>query len=144
MRLPQTAEYAVRGMAYMATLDNETAIRAKDLSEATSIPVYYLSKIMRRLVVSGLVESQKGHGGGFKLNRLPHEINFLDILSSVDYVAVADRCVFGWGACNTERPCPLHPVWSTLNEVFFEWAKTTTLADVGPWVPLSQHIQTPT
>ena len=73
-RFTQTAEYALRAVTHMAMTKSGGPMRAADLSEAMGIPIHYLSKIMRRLVSAGLLESQKGHGGGFRFARDLSEI----------------------------------------------------------------------
>jgi Rrf2 family protein len=132
MVLSQTAEYALRAMAWLATAPTDEPTRAKDLSAATGIPTHYLSKVMRRLVLAGLLNSQKGQGGGFLLSRPPREIRFLDILTAVDAFPGAGHCAFGWGECDEIHPCPLHGSWSRLNEQLQSWAEGTTLADILP------------
>ena len=82
---------------------------------------------MRRLVLAKLVESKKGHGGGFRLAWLPKEILLREVLDAVDYDLDPDRCAFGWAECDPEQPCPLHPAWSEMKESFNHWADTTTL-----------------
>lgn len=129
--LSQTAEYALRAMAWLATHNDVTPIRTRDLARRTRIPEHYLAKILRRLVVAGVLESRKGVGGGFTLARPPDEIAFADVLAAVDYLPGQERCLFGWGACNPDDPCSLHPAWISMNEAFREWARTTTLADLG-------------
>ncbi len=81
MLVSQTAEYALRVMAWLAISSPDRAVRAADLSKSTDIPVHYLWKILRRLVVAGVLTSQKGKGGGFRLARPPDEIRFTDILA---------------------------------------------------------------
>ena len=103
---------------------------AKALSKATGIPQHYLSKIMKKLVESGLVRSRKGHGGGFVLAKPKKEIPYLDILAASGYESHPNRCVFGWGECNSEAPCPLHDSWVDLNDAFKDWAMKKTLIDV--------------
>ncbi|MFZ4578817.1 MAG: RrF2 family transcriptional regulator [Myxococcota bacterium] len=131
MHLPQTVEYALRAMTYMANLPADRAVRARDLSVATGVPVHYLAKLLRRLVVAGLLKSQKGHGGGFVLAQPPRFIRFLDVMMAADFTPNPVHCAFGWGACKTDQPCPLHSSWSKLNEALCDWAATTTLADVA-------------
>ncbi len=114
----------------MATLPEDTPIRAQDLSEVTNIPLPYLSKIMRRLVEAGLLRSQKGHGGGFKLAQPLAEVRFVDVLNAIDYAVEPSSCVFGWGQCSSTNPCPLHPFWKNLKDEFTQWAEHYTLADV--------------
>ncbi len=130
MLLPQTAEYALRAMAQLAAMPSDAPVRAKDLSRTTEIPPEYLSKILRRLVLAGLLHSRKGHGGGFSLALRPQEIRFMDILAAVDAYPTHGRCVFGWGDCNSIRPCPLHDTWLGMSDAFRDWATNTTLDQV--------------
>jgi Rrf2 family protein len=131
MVLSQTAQYALRAMAWLATVPSDEPMRVKDLSIATGIPSHYLSKVMRRLVLAGLLTSQKGQGGGFLLSKPPEEIPFIDILAAVDAYSTAGHCAFGWGKCDEVHPCPLHGSWSRLNERLQSWAEGTTLADIA-------------
>ncbi len=131
MVLSQTAEYALRAMAWLVTTPTGEPVRAKDLSAATGIPTHYLSKVMRRLVLAGLLLSQKGQGGGFLLSKAPEEIAFIDILIAVDAYPAEGRCAFGWGECDASHPCPLHGSWAGLNDRLRSWAEGTTLADIA-------------
>jgi Rrf2 family iron-sulfur cluster assembly transcriptional regulator len=135
MLLSQTAEYALRAMASLATAPKGQPVRAADLSRATGIPAHYLSKVLRRLVLADLLESQKGQGGGFSLSRPPREIAFVDILSAVDAFPTQGRCAFGWGQCDAADPCPLHKSWSHLNERIRDWASGTSLEEIANLTP---------
>lgn len=130
MHFSQTAEYALRAMAYLAAWGDGQALNAQVLSEGTGIPLAYLSKVLRRLVRAGLLESQRGHGGGFSLRRAPGQISLHDILQAVDALEPPNRCVFGEPACDEAQPCLLHPAWSRLKTLFQAWATETTLADL--------------
>jgi Rrf2 family iron-sulfur cluster assembly transcriptional regulator len=130
MLLSQTAEYALRAMAWLSLQSRSEPQRARDLSAATQIPLHYLSKILRRLVLAGLLTSQKGQGGGFLLAREPEAIRFQDILTAVDALPDEDTCAFGWGTCGEENPCPLHGAWSEIKQAMQDWAQNTTLDSV--------------
>lgn len=130
MLLAQTAEYALRAMAALASMPGDAPVPAKELSQATDIPPQYLSKVLRRLVLSGLLVSRKGRGGGFRLAHRPRDIRFIDVLAAVDASPPHGHCVFGWGACNAAEPCPLHDAWLGMSESFHDWAMSTTLAEI--------------
>lgn len=137
--LSQTAEYALRATTWLAVCPPGTALRSSDLSRATGIPDHYLSKILRRLVIAGLLSSRRGQGGGFELARPPDEIRLLDVLHAVDPSIERGRCAFGWGACDAKAPCPLHAAWAPMGDSFMEWAATTTLASARPPHPDRQR-----
>lgn len=115
-------------MTALAIKRDNAPVNASDLSAETGIPVHYLNKIMRRMVGAEFVVSSKGHGGGFKLGKPASRISYLDVLKVAGYNVEDKRCVFGWGECRSDRPCPMHDSWSSLNGNFITWARTTTLA----------------
>ncbi len=123
-----TAVYALRAMAVLAELPPGDSLRSGDLADQTGVPVHYLAKVMRRLVLAGLVRSRKGHGGGFALARPARKITFAEILSAADAAVEPGRCAFSWKRCDPKKPCPLHSVWSKLQETVDGWAQRTTLA----------------
>lgn len=130
MWLPQTAEYALRAMALLARAPAGALLGGQDLAERARIPSPYLSKVMRRLVVAGLVLARRGRGGGFTLSRPPASIRLSDVLEAMDVQVSARKCAFGWSACRDDRPCPLHPLWVELSARQRRWAEETTLDSV--------------
>lgn len=129
--LSQTAEYGLRAMVWIAAQPPGEPLLARDVSAGTGIPVEYLSKILRRLVLAGVLESRKGRGGGFTLSRPAETISFRNVLEAVDAYPVEDRCAFGWGVCSRSRPCPLHSSWEAISDAFQKWAAESHLGDSG-------------
>jgi len=141
MFISKTAEYAIRAMSAIATLPDGAKVRASDLGRATGIPNPYLSKILRRLVLAELLDSQKGQGGGFSLSRPPAEILFIEILNAVDALPADGRCAFGWGNCDQLMPCPLHGAWSRISRHIVDWGNQTNLAEVATAAERDQRVQ---
>jgi Rrf2 family protein len=129
--LTGTAEYALRALAALADCAPGESLRTVDLARRTGVPEAYLAKVLRRLVSHDILRATKGHGGGFALARSPDRICFVDVLEAVDSMPLENRCAFGRPRCSPADPCALHPVWSRLKEAFLDWARSTTLADVG-------------
>ncbi len=130
MFLNQTSQYALRAMAGLIVADQNGPMKSKDLAQTTEIPSHYLSKIMRKMVEAGFVESKKGHGGGFILKKPLEQIRIIDVLNAAGFDMDEQPCVFGWDQCSDCNPCPLHPVWKRLKESFNEWAFNTTMEDI--------------
>jgi Rrf2 family protein len=117
-------------MAYFALYGAKEPLRAKDIAKEVSIPVFYLSKILRRMVEAGLLSATKGHGGGFLIAKPPSKISFADILEAIEGDISEPVCVFGWDACSDKSPCILHEHWKQMRHSFHAWANRTTLSDV--------------
>ena len=117
-------------MATLASLPAGAALSARELSEFTGIPRHYLSKIMRRLVLGKLVSSRKGHGGGFALARPAKKIRFAEIFKVADFEFDDGECAYGWGRCDPNNLCPLHPTFRSLRNSVSAWLEGTTLDQV--------------
>jgi Rrf2 family protein len=131
MLLSQTAQYALRAVARLSALPAGAAARSRDLSDETGVPGHYLAKILRMLVQAGLLVSEKGHHGGFRLKHPASAIKVADVLFAVDEGLELKDCAFGYSRCDPKSPCPLHPIVSQLNDSVREWADRTTLAAAG-------------
>lgn len=125
MYLSKTVQYAFRCFAHLVSLEPGQTVRSKELSEQTGVPRPYLSKVMRQLVVHGLIEAKKGHGGGFRLSKPAAEIRFIDVLDAVGYKLAPDGCIFGKSNCPSEGHCPFHTDWCQLESLFGKWASNT-------------------
>lgn len=132
MLVTKTGEYALRAVSCLSALYSEAAVSVAELAQLTEVPPSYLSKIMRKLVVAGLVEGQKGHGGGFRLAKEPARISFADVLQAVGAELWEEGCGFGWGRCNAKAPCPLHDQLTALRRELDTWACDSNFGGVVP------------
>jgi Rrf2 family protein len=102
----QTAEYALRAVVSLADSGGQP-LTTQQISELTRVPPDYLSKVMQALGRFGLVESQRGKHGGFKLARAASRVTILDVLDAVDPLPRIRSCPLhlkGHG----RQLCPLH------------------------------------
>lgn len=100
-----TTEYALRAAVHVASLRGGSA-SSERVAEATKVPAGYISKVMRDLVVAGIVTSQRGPKGGFTLARAPESITVLDVVNAVTPIHRITSCPLGHpGHLNL---CPLH------------------------------------
>jgi Rrf2 family protein len=89
-----TAEYALRGIVYLAT-NREGLWSSQAIADATKVPPKYISKILNDLVSAGLIISRRGPNGGFALAREPEQISILDVVNAVDPIRRIETCPLG-------------------------------------------------
>lgn len=98
-------------MIFIASLNTDEPILAKQIAGALSIPREFLNKVMQRLVKAGFLVSVKGPGGGFLLAKDPKDITIFDIVKAIDGVEWFDSCLLKVGRCDEENPCAMHEFW---------------------------------
>ncbi len=104
--ISQTAEYALRAIAYLAKSPDDLHI-TREIAEATKVPSGYLAKVMQTLVKAGLVQSRRGLGGGFTLNSSTEDISILDVVNAVDPLQRILSCPLALPE-HRDSLCPLH------------------------------------
>ena len=126
---PQTAEYAVRAIAFIASATGTAPVRVKDIARATHIPANYLSKTLNHLARVGLLKSARGPLGGFALALPPEEIS----LGSIAEIFSGDdqqQCILGGGRCGERQQCALHRRWLPVATQVREFLDQTTIAQL--------------
>jgi len=83
VRISAKADYAVRAALELAAAE-DPPVKGERIAEAQSIPLKFLENILGDLRQSGLVVSQRGPEGGYRLERPPEEITVADIIRAVD------------------------------------------------------------
>lgn len=104
--ISQTAEYALRAVVTLGS-QRGGSITTQQIAARTRVPAGYLSKVLQALGRAGLVEGQRGLGGGFALARPMNEITVLDVINAVDPVQRIERCPLGRPE-HKHRLCALH------------------------------------
>ena len=74
MHLTQFSDYSLRLAIYLACRP-ERAVSAEEVSRAFGISRHHIVKVVLTLTELGVVEAQRGRGGGMRLAMRPEEIN---------------------------------------------------------------------
>ena len=87
MKIKGSLEQAVCILLVIAHTKGHAPVKSYTLSERLGLSDSYLKKIMRQLVVAGLVDSEAGKKGGFVLKRAPKNISLLDVFEAIESTA---------------------------------------------------------
>jgi Rrf2 family protein len=88
MAYSQAFTQAVTIVVYIAVKmnfeDSSKYLATKYISDKLDIPVPTLNKVLKSLVISGIIESKEGAKGGLMLARDPKDITLLDVFKAVE------------------------------------------------------------
>ena len=129
--ISKTGIHATLALAFLARLEPGSFAGAAQIAEAVGAPRNYLGKLLKQLAETGLLESQKGFGGGFRLSRAADKITVYDILEPIDRVSKWNGCFLGKTRCSDNSPCSVHRRWSKIRDDYLSFLKETTIADVA-------------
>ena len=135
IRLSRLADYGVVLACQMA-VKVDCCHNAFDLAAATGLPAPTVSKLLAALARAGVLVSQRGAKGGYRLARPPAAITAADIVSAVDGPIALTVCIeHGAGACDVESLCPTRSGWRRINDAVRDAMKSVSLAELAFAVP---------
>ncbi|HEY0583311.1 MAG TPA: Rrf2 family transcriptional regulator [Chloroflexota bacterium] len=130
MHVSARADYAVRAMAELAAAGTRP-VKREQLASSQQIPNKFLGNILQQLRTAGLVMTQRGADGGYRLALSPDRITLADVIRAVDGPLANVR---------GERPEvvtyqgvaePLRDVWIAVRASLRNVLEQVTLADVA-------------
>ena len=131
MLVTTKGRYAMRLMVYIASFpDRKVALR--EVAENETISLKYLEQLAHEMVKAQLLESVRGHGGGYTLARDAASIKAGDILRAAEGTTspVACAALEEGESCPREEICSTVAFWSGLDRVIETYVEGGTLADV--------------
>src|SRR3954452_10820010 len=135
------AEYGVRLLVELGRHGSENPVSLKAIAAGEGLPLAYLERIVALLKKAGLVESQRGAHGGYRLARPATEITMDEAVLALEGVVapmacfVDDRADTGKGVlCSHEADaghgCATKLLWTRVQGGMVEAMKRTTLAEL--------------
>ncbi len=128
--LNKTSIQAIKAFLELARLPEGECAGVGDVARTINAPKNYLGKLLQSLTGEGLVTSQKGLGGGFRLSRPPEKIRLMDIVEPIERVSRWSGCLLREGKCSSSRPCSVHDHWKAVRDAYFHFLEQTSLADL--------------
>ncbi|MEM7699552.1 MAG: Rrf2 family transcriptional regulator [Verrucomicrobiota bacterium] len=84
MQISRKADYALRAMVILAGASPDRSLQAQELAETGAIPAKFLEQILLLLKRADILQSKRGVGGGYRLNREARNISLADVVETVD------------------------------------------------------------
>ncbi|WP_121631473.1 Rrf2 family transcriptional regulator [Tropicibacter alexandrii] len=132
MKLSTKGRYAMVALTDIAMQSSEGLVTLGDISRRQDISLPYLEQLFVKLRRSGLVESVRGPGGGYRLAKPASEIRVVDVLAAVDETVDAMHKGAGAsGAASGSKAQSLtNRLWQSLSAQVYVFLHQTRLSDV--------------
>jgi FeS assembly SUF system regulator len=130
LRLSKLADYAVVVLVRLA--HGDPVQTSPGIAAVTGVPEPTVAKVLKALAGSGLVVSQRGARGGYRLARPLTSIPVADVVSAIDGPIHLTACVEGSQVkCEAEGSCACRGGWDPVNDAVMQALGTISLADIA-------------
>jgi Rrf2 family protein len=136
MKLSKKGEYALRSLINLgiASEMKRKLVQASELAESEQLPVKFLEQILQALKEAGIVVSQRGKFGGYRLGRPANKIFIGEVVRLIDGPLAPIGCVSQTAyepcTCPDEAHCGLRMLMLDVRNAIANILDRYTLADV--------------
>lgn len=132
MWVSRRTDYATRAVLAL-TLEGGGSLKLEELAARTGAPQSVLEQVMPTLRTAGIVRSERGPAGGYRLNNPPEEIT----LERVVRLFQGQLAPIGYATRRNPDSCPkfvaesLRDAWGEVRDATIEILERTTFADLA-------------
>ena len=140
LKLTKKADYGLIALRHLATVSTSRSksrnsasgtASAKDIAEAYNIPLPLLSKVLQKLAKGGLLASEQGTNGGYRLARDAKHISTLEVIRAIDGPIILTKCFTEHPGCDQTALCPVREPLRKVHEGILSLLSGISLADLA-------------
>lgn len=130
LRLSKLTDYATVILGYMAN-ENGGIHTAVEISEATTISLPTVSKLLKLLTRSEVVHSIRGAKGGYCMSRSPDNISVADVIQAIEGPIALTECSISDDHCQQSSNCDIRGNWTVINRAISTALESVSMADLA-------------
>ncbi len=131
MQLTRAADYGVRVMLHLASVEYGERVSLAGLVAVTGTPDSFLSKVLQALTRAGLVTSRRGPSGGFEISEGGRHASMREVIEAIDGRMCLNVCLSERRSCARKEWCPAHKVWVKAQAAMLEVLSTAMIAELA-------------
>lgn len=132
MWITRRTDYATRAVLALSLADGE-ALNAEELARRVVVPESFMKQILMQLRDAGVLRSERGPAGGYRLNHDPGDITMERVVRIFEGQLAPIECATRHEPerCPMEVGCSLRSIWAEVRDVTIAILERTTFADLA-------------
>lgn len=135
MLISTKGRYALRVALDLAQHPADEYVSLKSIAERQDVSIKYLESIAAILQKGGLLTSQRGTQGGYRLSRPPQEITVYEIIRLTEGSLAPVTCLEDYDpkvgcVCSRAGVCMTLPLWQELERRVVDYLDGVTIQDL--------------
>jgi FeS assembly SUF system regulator len=128
--LSKLADYGVIVTTHLAATPDRR-MNAATLAAETRLPQATVAKVLKALAHAGIVRSERGVAGGYRLARDAAAISVAEVVAAIDGAIGITECTTHEPNCERSGFCPTRPHWHRINRAVGEALAAVTLDEMA-------------
>jgi Rrf2 family protein len=109
---------------------------AKDIADAYGVPLPLLSKVLQKLARAGILSSEQGTNGGYRLAREAEKISALEVIRAIDGPIILTQCFTehrqpDGRSCDQTGLCPVREPLRKVHEGILGLLSNISMSDLS-------------
>jgi Rrf2 family protein len=143
LRFTKRIDYGLMAMQYVAAHQGDGTIGVRRIAQEFGIPPEWLAKILQRLAKAGLMASQSGPRGGYRLSLPASKVTIGQVIQALERSVAIVRCM-DHDDCAQMSRCSLRQPARKIQAAITAVLDTMTLAElIGDDVPAPADLTVP-
>ena len=123
--------YALRVFLDLAQNQGDGYVALSEVSKRQDVSLKYLETIVATLVRGGLLRSQRGMSGGYRLSRDAKDISIYQIFNLTEGSLSPVACInCGQNFCTREGICQTKEMWTNVDNLLNNYFKSISVQDL--------------
>jgi len=142
MWISRKTDYATRAVLVLSIAKDERPLKMREVAERAQVPESLLEQILSQLRGAGIVRSERGPNGGYRLNHPPEEITLERVVRLFQGPLAPIACATRSEPepCAMQLGCTLLDTWREVRDATIAILERQNFGDLarrasGPWSP---------
>lgn len=130
MKLSTRSRYGVRFLIEIGLNQDKGSVQLNSIAQSQDISEKYLGQLVIQLKSAGIISSERGKNGGYRLVKEARLITLREVVEKLEGDLSLVDCVDETVDCNRQNICITRDVWKELSECMIDFLESVTIQDL--------------
>jgi Rrf2 family transcriptional regulator, nitric oxide-sensitive transcriptional repressor len=129
-KLNRKIEYSLMALKYIQERQSNPKVTAKEVADAVHAPFEVIARVMQVMAQKGLLASEQGASGGYRLNQELKNISLFQLVEIIEGPTALVKCITEDGSCDIGSSCNIASPLKSLNNKLNSFFKNIPLSEL--------------
>jgi len=146
MLISKRTRYALHGLGFIASQPRgrivpfpEILAYLRGYANELTLSEGYIAKIFQSLSRAGLVRTEAGRSGGYRIAEDPKKVPLVRVVEAIDGPTFDACCLLSVNECNVQDRCGVYDVVNGAEAAFLKFLRKETLGSLARKMALPHH-----